>query len=413
MRGLRMKWLMGFLLVLVIPILCSSPIGAKEGDVIKIGTLLPTTGALSPLGINAKNGCDLAAMEINEAGGIKSLRGAKIKIIHGDSEGKGDTGISVTERLIKQEGVIACLSGPQSGVTFATTQISEKYQIPHIVTGSVADEITRRGFKYVFRTLPDATGWSLAQIDIINYMRKKGHKIQNIAFLYEDTLWGQGQAKVWREKKGDLNIVGDLRYPHGTSDLSVTIAKLKAAKPDVVLACSYVSDAILMTKTMFELDFNCQAFLTAGAGQEDPLFYQNVKELSENIIIVSLYSEDLKNPQVKKTTRKYEKIFNQSMASHSSGAYAGIYVIADALERAASADPKKVRDALAKTNLCSGPALILPVNCIKFDETGQIYMTPPQIQWIGGKKLPVFPPEMAVREPVWPMPTWKERGLKK
>jgi len=413
MRGLRMKWLMGFLLVLVIPILCSSPIGAKEGDVIKIGTLLPTTGALSPLGINAKNGCDLAAMEINEAGGIKSLRGAKIKMIHGDSEGKGDTGISVTERLIKQEGVIACLSGPQSGVTFATTQISEKYKIPHIVTGSVADEITRRGFKYVFRTVPDASGWSLAQIDIVNYMRKKGHKIQNIAFLYEDTLWGQGQAKVWKEKKGDLNIVGDLRYPHGTSDLSVTIAKLKAAKPDVVFVCSYVSDAILMTKTMFELDFNCQAVLTSGAGQEDALFYQNVKELSENIIIVTGYSEDLKNPLVKKTARKYEKIFNQPMANHSSMAYAGIYVIADALERAASAEPEKVRDALARTNLCSGPVLILPVNCIKFDETGQIYMTPVQVQWIKGKKLPVFPPEMAVREPVWPMPTWKERGLKK
>jgi branched-chain amino acid transport system substrate-binding protein len=412
MRGLRMKWLMGSLLVLAIPILCSSPVWAKEQE-IKIGTLIPLTGSLSALGINAKYGCDMAGAEINQAGGIKSLGGAKIKMVHGDSEGKADTGMSVAERLVKQAGVVACLSGPQSGVTFATSQITEKYKIPHIITGSIADEITQRGFKYVFRICPTATTWSLAQLDLINYLRKKGQKIENIAFFYEDTLWGQSQVKAWKGNKGDLKIVADLPYPHGTSDLTVTITKLKAAKPDVVLICSYVSDAILMTKTMFELDFNCQALLTSGAGPEDPLFYKNVGELSENITVVTMFSDQIKNPLAKEKARKYEGIFNQPMADHSAAAYSGIYVIADALERAASADPEKIRGALAKTNICSGPATIVPIKCMKFDETGQSPMIPIQVQWRKGKLIPVWPDEMATGKVIWPMPTWKERGLKK
>ena len=413
MNALKTKWSVTLLVIFGAFILSFTSIWAAEVKEVKIGTILPTTGALSVLGINARNGCDLAAMEINESGGIKSLGGVKIKMVHGDSEGKADTGISVAERLVKQEGVIACVSGPQSGVTFATTQVTVKYQIPHFATASVADEITQRGFKYVFRNLPHSTGWSLGQIELINYMRKKGHKIQNLAFLYEDTLWGQGQAKVWRSNRGDLNIVADLPYPHGTSDLSVTIAKLKAAKPDVVLAVSYVSDAILITKTMFELDFNCQAILGSGAGQEDPLFYKNVQELSENITTLSSFSEEFKNPFCKQLVQKYNKIFKIPMTGQTSGSYSAVYTIADALERAGSADPKKVRDALAKTNLCSGPALIIPVDCITFDETGQILMKPVQIQWRAGKLMPIYPPKMAVMEPVWPMPTWKARGLKR
>jgi branched-chain amino acid transport system substrate-binding protein len=390
-----------------------TPIWAQAVKEIKIGTLIPLTGSLSALGINAKYGSDMAAAEINEMGGIKSLGGAKIKMVHGDSEGKADTGISVAERLIKQEGVLACLSGPQSGVTFATTQITEKYQIPHMVTGSVADEITSRGFKYVFRIIPRATMWSLSQLKLTEDMKKQGHKIQNIALFYEDTLWGQSQAKIWREKKGDFKIVADLSYPNATSDLTVSITKLKAAKPDVVLICSYVSDALLMTKTMFEMDFNCQGIIGAGAGPEDPLFYKNLGELTENIMTIVQFSDEV-SPFCKEKAQKYQKAYNQPMGGHSANAYAGIHVIADALQRAGSADPKKIREALAKTNLCSGPAKdILPVPCVKFDATGQMDFWAVIAQWKKGKLMPIWPSEFAKAKPVWPMPTWKERGLKK
>ena len=413
MRDFKKRSLMRGLAILAVLIVSAGPVLAKEVKEIKIGTLIPLTGSLSALGINAKYGCDLAAAEINDAGGIKSLGGARIKMVHGDSEGKADTGISVAERLVKQEGVVACLSGPQSGVTFATTQITEKYQIPHMVTGSVADEITSRGFQYVFRIIPTATMWSLSQLKLVEDMRKQGHKIQSIALFYEDTLWGQSQAKIWREKKGDLKIAADLSYPNATSDLTVSITKLKAAKPDVVFICSYVSDALLMTKTMFEMDFNCQGIVGSGAGPEDPLFYKNLGELTENIMTIAQFTDGL-NSYCKEKAEKYQKIFNQPMGGHSANAYAGINVIADALQRAGSTDPKKIREALAQTNLCSGPAKnILPVKCIQFDSTGQLNYWAVIVQWKKGKLIPVFPAEFAKEKPVWPMPTWKERGLKK
>ena len=102
------------------------------------------------------------------------------------------------------------------------------------------------------------------------------------------------------------------------------------------------------------------------------------------------------------------------MGGHSANGYAGINVIVDALQRAGSADPKKIREALAQTNLCSGPAKnILPVKCIKFDPTGQLDYWAVIVQWKKGKLIPIFPAEFAKDKPVWPMPTWKERGLKK
>jgi branched-chain amino acid transport system substrate-binding protein len=409
----RMKIFLKIGVIWGIFLLSFSPTWAQEPKEIRIGILTPLTGALSALGINAKNGCEMAAIEINETGGIKALGGAKIKIVNGDSEGKADTGMSVAERLIKREGVVACLSGPQSGVTFATTQVTEKYQIPHMITGSIADEITARGFKYIFRIIPTSTSCSLDELKLINWARKKGIKIESMAFFYEDTLWGQGQVKVWKANKGDLKIAADLPYPHGTSDLSVTVTKLKAAKPDVVLCCNYVSDAILMMKTMFEMDFNCQAIIGTGAGLEDPLFFKNLGDLSENVITSCQYTEEL-NPFSKKAGEKYLKLFNQPIGGHSITAYAGIYVIADALNRSGSTDPKKLRDALAKTNLCSGPATnVLPVKCIKFDETGQFDYSILFAQWKKGKLIPISPQEFSKAEAVWPMPTWKERGLRK
>ncbi len=399
--------------VLVFAIFGSGQVYAEE-KVIKIGTLIPLTGPLSALGGNARYGCEMAAEEINAAGGIQSLGGAKIKMVHGDSEGKADTGMSVAERLIKQEGVNACLSGPQSGVTFATTQITEKYQIPHMVTGSVADEITGRGFKYVFRIIPTATYWSLSQLKMVEQMRKKGHKIQSIALFYEDTLWGQSQAKVWRAEKGDLKIAADLSYPHGTSDLTVSITKLKAAKPDVVFICSYVSDAILMTRTMHEMDFNCQGIIGSGAGPEDPLFYKNLKDLTENVMTIAQFSDEL-NPFCTEKAKVYQEKYHQPMGGHSANAYAGIYTLADGFNRAGSTDSKKVREALSKTNLCTSPAnkVISTKKCITFDSTGQFNYWALIVQWRKGKLVPVFPEDIALAQPVWPMPTWKERGLKK
>jgi branched-chain amino acid transport system substrate-binding protein len=413
MERFKSLWFLTATVFFVLALFVSGQAGAAE-KVIKIGTLIPLTGSLSALGVNARYGCDMAAEEINAAGGIKSLGGAKIQMVHGDSEGKADTGMSVAERLIKQEGVNACLSGPQSGVTFATTQITEKYQIPHMVTGSVADSITGRGFKYVFRIIPTATYWSLSQLKVIEEMCKKGHKIQNIALFYEDTLWGQSQAKVWREKKGDLKIVADLSYPHGTSDLTVSITKLKAAKPDVVLICSYVSDAILMTRTMYEMDFNCQGIIGSGAGPEDPLFYKNLKDLTENVMTIAQFSDEL-NPFCQAKAVEYQKKYHQPMGGHSANAYAGIYVLADAFNRAGSMDSKKVRDALSKTNLCTSPAnkILSTKKCITFDSTGQFNYWALIVQWRKGKLVPVFPDDIALAEPVWPMPTWKERGLKK
>jgi branched-chain amino acid transport system substrate-binding protein len=122
---------------------------AKPKEVL-IGTIHPLSGGLAQAGNGLKTGVVLAAEEINRAGGIKSLGGAKLKLIHADSGGKPEIGVSEAERLIK-EGVVATFGCYQSSVTFAVTQIHEKYKTPFLITLAISEKILQRGFKYTFR----------------------------------------------------------------------------------------------------------------------------------------------------------------------------------------------------------------------------------------------------------------------
>ena len=127
---------------------------AKPKEVL-IGTIHPLSGGLAQAGNALKTGVVLAAEEINRAGGIKSLGGAKLKLIHADSEGKPQIGVAEAERLIK-EGVLATFGCYQSSVTFAVTQIHEKYKTPFLITLAISEKILQRGFKYTFRVSCDS-----------------------------------------------------------------------------------------------------------------------------------------------------------------------------------------------------------------------------------------------------------------
>jgi len=124
---------------------------------VKIGIILPLSGPLAPIGNSMKNGAELVAEEVNNAGGIKSMKGAKIKLVFADSRGKSDVGMSEAERLISRENVSALSGAFQSAVTYTSTEVAERYKVPFLTSVAVMPEITGRGFKYVFRnTTPNS-----------------------------------------------------------------------------------------------------------------------------------------------------------------------------------------------------------------------------------------------------------------
>jgi branched-chain amino acid transport system substrate-binding protein len=406
-----------FLAVAAVLLATAGVATAAEPKKIKIGLLYSQSGPLASIGELCMNGHKFAADRINAKGGIKSLGGAQLEFVVGDAESKPQVAMSAVEKLITKDNVAAIMGPFASGLSFAATQIAEKYKTPIIIPIAVADKITERGFKYTFRCSMKASQNARDSLNFLKWLGKKtGKEAKTVALLTEDTLWGQSSAKAWKAMMPEYGykIVAELSYSKTTQDVSPTIAKLKAAKPDVVLQISYTPDAILITRTMFDQNFNCMGRLPSGGGHTDPRFVKALGKMVNFIMINRLYDPSIKGPGDKnqRVNAEYKKKYGYDMDDYSGPAYDATWVLADALERAGSTDRKKIRDALATTNLEFEKSETLRPFTYKFDKTGQAPAETVFAQYQDQKSVFIYPEKYAAGKPVWPMPTWKERGLR-
>lgn len=392
----------------------AAPSGEAEAEQMKveevlIGNLLPLSGALANDGAQQKRGFDLAIEEINNSGGIKSLDGAKIKMVYSDSRGEPQAGMTEVEKLITVEEVSMVTGAYQSSVTLPTTSVAEKYGVPYYVPNATSDTITEQGFKYTFRSSPKA---EFGTRDIANFLvevgEEQGSVVKTIAIVYEDTEGGQTFAngmRYWAEEK-DLEVVFDEAYPHGASDVTPMVTKMKNINPDALVANSYVQDAILIGQTIKELEFKPKAMIGWG-GYGDPAFLNS--GAAEYWCIAGVWTKGLNNPQSAPFTENFESKFNVQASMHAAIGYHGAYVIKEVLELAASTDPEKIREAFTNLHITdqSHKALILPYGEIFFDENGQC----PTARYIAGQyqgegSVTVWP--SAISPPgvqiIWPIP---------
>ena len=384
---------------------------AIAADDVKIGILLPLSGPVAPIGQNNRRGHALAVDEINAAGGIKSLGGAKLVMIDGDTQGNPKVGIQETEKLVTQ-GVSAVLGAYQSNVTFPTTQISEKSGVPYIDPVAIADTITEgRNFKFTFKVAPKASWYARDQLKFIKWVgEKSGKPVKRVVLMYEDTLFGQSTSKGQEAAAKELGIevVEKIAYPAETPDMTPTISRIKQIAPDAILLVSYISDAVLITKTMKELNVDLPIMGTS-AGHIDPAYIANLGPLAEHSFTVGEWNPDIKKAGAAALAKRFQAKFGLPMNGHAAETYMATMVLADGLERAGSTDRAKLRDALAGTSLC-GDKNILPYNCIKFDPSGQSpegQLVMLQVQ--KGQFVTVWPPEVAAAEVIYPVPAWSKR----
>lgn len=390
------------------------PAALAADKVVKVGNIEPLSGPSASVGQQGKCARDLAVEEINAAGGIKSLGGAKIEMIYADSESKPEKGVAEAERLINTEKVNVLTGCWNSSVTYPVTAVAERYGIPFVVPVSVADKITEQGFKTVFRIAAKDSWWTRDQFAFLKDMEKEFNtKLETVAFVYENGDWGKGFAGQWKTlaEKAGYKVVLDEPYPSTATDLSPVVQKIKRANPDVLLLVSNAADAILLTNTMAEYKVKPKVVLASGGGHADPSFLQAVGKNGQYIFDIVEWETDVNKPGVPAFNEKFKARCGYNPAGESVDAYIAMYVLADALERAASTDPKAIRDALAKTSLKTGPAMIASYDAIEFDETGQNKHAALVIVQIGdmGKgleRLTVWPKgaRHAGYTPVFPMP---------
>ena len=378
-----------------------------QGKDVKLGYILPVTGPLAFEAQLSLNGLQLAVDEINAAGGVKALGGAKLALLPGDTQQKVELGNSEAARLI--DAGVSVLIGPFSSlVAYSVRQVTEKNKTPFMLLAAVADNLTEGGLKYVFRVQPNGKAMStLTMTNLVEMATASNTAIKRVAMMHEDGNFGTTMGNHVEAFGGKLGYTVVQRIPYSlkSPDFTAELSKVKAARPDLLVISGYYGDSKIIAETASKLRIGVHALVgLANAAYSNPKFIADNRELTEQLFDGN-YWHNPQSPRAKAVFAAYEKRFSSTLTSHGVQAYTVIYVVKDALERAGSADRDTLRNALATTNLSDH---ILPQDAIKFDDTGEnVNASPALLQVQVGKPLVVGPARFAEAKPVFPVPKWR------
>jgi branched-chain amino acid transport system substrate-binding protein len=394
---------------------------------IVIGAVYPLTGSQAPTGLDLKNGIDLAVEFINsgnkdfnlpltkDGGGLKNLGGAKLKIVYGDSQADPQKGQAETERLITSEHVVAMLGAYNSAVTATASQTAERLQTPFVNPESSSPTLVTRGFKWFFRSTPDDSMFAENFFQFLDDVNKKfpGQVTKKVAILHTDDLFGSDVNKFCRTfaEKYKYEVVGDTAYKADTPDLASEVQRIKATGASILIEASYLPDVTLAIRTMKQQNVNFQGILGMDAGFVDTKFIPNLAKDTEGLLSREVWAKDLgaQKPLVKQVNDLFRSKFNTDMNGSSARAFTGVFVLADAINRARSVEPAKIQSALALTDI-PADQIIMPWDGVRFDQNGQNTKGRGiMVQIQGGQYVTVWPLELASKSLVWPLPEWSKR----
>jgi branched-chain amino acid transport system substrate-binding protein len=395
---------------------------AVAQDTVKIGVLYPLSGNAASAGNYSKMSMEVGADIVNngdpelakllpiaKGGGFSGLKGAKVQLVIADNQGTPAAGQNQTLRLITQEKVVAMIGAYQSGITLTASAISDKYGIPFLTPESVAADLTERGFKFFFRTTPVAADFARAYSAFLKEQKAAGQKVNSIAVVHENTEYGNSVSNVIADVfgKDGLNISQKIAYSANSTDVQPQVLQLKEKNPDVVIFISYTSDAILYTKTMKELNWKPAIMIADDAGFNDPAYVKSMGSQVEGLISRTSFALGKPGSISAICDALYKKKSGGDGLDDTSGrGLQGFLVLADAINRAGSTDPVKIRDALMATDL-KKDQMVAGYSGVKFDAKGQNTLASSiATQMRGGKYVAVWPKANATDDLMLPYKGW-------
>lgn len=386
-------------LVLLAPMI-AVPVAVAADDV-KIALVAPLSGRWARQGQLMKMGADMAVEEINSQGGIKALGGAKIVLREADAGDSVEKAVSAAQRVLSREKIAAGIGSWLSSFTLGVTEVAERLQVPWL-TLSYADSITERGFKYTFQSSPVSGLQAEQALDlVVDIGKKNNHPLKKAALVGDNTAATVFFFKPLREKllaaKG-IELVADEVWTPPLADATSIVQKLRATQPDIVFyGATNFPDSIQVLQKVKE--FNIKTTIQGvGAWLVTPEYVKAVgKEMLDGIqTVVAAHPLKGQEALVKKFVQRTGEPF---MTQDPLCTYAHVWLIKEAAERAKSADPKAIREALAKIDLTAGPAATtLYPGRIRFDERGRrVGAIPIIVQWQNGEPYTVVPIQAATR----------------
>ena len=372
---------------------------SAQSAAINIGVVVPLSGANAQFGVNSRNGIELVADEINAAGGIKALGGAKLNLVVSDSTSNPTTASTVAARLITQNEVTAILGAFASSLTLAISEVTARADIPFL-TMAFADEITGRGLESVFQVTPKASVTGRAQVNYtLAIAEAAGSKIEKVAIMYEETAYGVAQSRGVRRAARDANIeiVMDEAYPLGITDATPLIEKLHASRAQAVFPVSYLNDSLFIIRAMRQQRVAIPA-IGGAAGYVIPDFAKGLGEFADAVLSISPSNYDL----APALTDPFRKRFGYFMVHEAIEHAVALDVLVQAIERSKSAKPKAVTGALHGVRFEGGWAKAMPGGAVQFDQTGlNTLAVPIMVQWRNKELVTVWPKDVAKASPVW------------
>ena len=379
-------------------VFASLPLPVAAQTPIKIGASMSVTGTYAKPGTYQKQGYDVCIDELNAKGGIL---GRKVELVIYDDQSTPATAVRLYEKLITEDKVDAVMGPSSSAVSEAVANVTEKYKKVMVAPLAATTSIFKKGRKYIFMVITPAENYLDGLIDMA---AKRG--LKTVAIINEDTLFPKASAAGTAEaaRKKGMQVVLQEAYPKGNTDFSALLVKIKAANPDVIAAGTYFDDAVAITRQMKELNVNPKMFgLTVGG--DLPEFYDLLKQNADYIYGSTQWDESLPYPGQKEFLAAYKAKFKgQEPSYHTAAGYAGCLIYAEAVKKAGTLDADKVRDQLLKMEIKTA------FGDYKVEPDGfQIAHKMVMLQWQDGKRIVVWPDDLANGKMRYPTPEWGKR----
>jgi branched-chain amino acid transport system substrate-binding protein len=373
-----------------------------QGASIKVGVLHPVSGALSYSGQQGRIGAQLAIEEINAAGGIKSLGGARIEAVLGDAQSTPDGGNAEVEKM-NAAGVAAVVGGYASGICLAASQTAARYDLPYLVDVGVVDSIVTRGLKNTFRFGPGFGVIAKTALDnLVLINEQAGNPAKTVMVVHEDSAFGAGLAKLLNAQLPErgFRVLETISHPTPTRDFNNVALKIKANKPDLVVPANYYNEYVLLARTMQQQRIRPKGIYSVLGGAASS--YKFVKEFPEaaRFIMDCNHWFDPKNAKalaLKKKVEDKNEIYTYEVYMN----YSCVLLLAEALERAASADRPKIIAALESSTFTGH---VMPYGPTKFVNGQNQGAAPVNTQVLGNDIQVILPATFASAKVVFPMP---------
>ena len=376
--------------------------GAAPGAAVKVGILHPVSGALSYSGQQGRLGAVMAVEDINAAGGIKALGGAKIEAVLGDAQSTPEGGNAEVEKM-NSAGVAAIVGGYGSSICLSASQTAARYELPYLVDVGVADNIVTRGLKNTFRFGPGFGVIARTALDnLVAINKQAGNPAKSVMIVHEDSLFGSGLAKLLNAQLPErgFQVLETLSHPTPTRDFNNVVLKIKAQNPDVVIPANYYNEYVLLARTMQQQRIRPKAIYSVLGGAASS--YKFVKEFPEaaQYIMDCNHWFDPRNKNALALKKKVEdkgQFYTYEVYMN----YSCVLLLADALERAGSADRARLTAALESSTFAGH---VMPYGPTKFVNGQNEGAAPVNTQVLDKDIKVILPTEFATAKAVFPMP---------